>query len=102
MYQLDTYTSGSVRAATVRYATYPAMTTAAARMTASGHSHSRYSCGPRLKPDRRVTRPPRSARFQSQSAILAGCGLHSGTREVRDSTKQETTTSTSELQRNKT
>ena len=31
-------------------------------------------------------RPPRRARFQSQSASLARRGLHSGAREVRDTT----------------
>src|SRR5262249_24652448 len=102
MYQLDTYTSGSVRAATVRYATYPAMSTAAARITASGHTHSRYSWGPRFTPASRVTTPPTRARFQSQSATLARRGLQSGTTEVRGTTERQRPTITSEARPNST
>src|SRR5262249_12348957 len=74
------------------------MSTAAARITASGHTHSRYSCGPRLTPASSVTRPPASARFQSASEILARRGLQSGTRDVRETTYSARPTRTRELQ----
>src|SRR6185369_7266904 len=98
MYQLDTYTSGSARIATVRYSTYPSMSTAAARITASGHTHSRYSWGPRFTPASKVTRPPRMARFHRHSASRARAGLQSETREVRDTTYKDRPTRTRELQ----
>src|SRR5260370_26321744 len=86
------------RVATVWYAFTPLRTRPAAKTTATGQTHSRYSCGTRVTPAIKVTRPAPTAAFQSTSAMRASIGLHSGAREVRATTYRARPTSAIELQ----
>src|SRR5690349_14601212 len=102
MYQLETYISVIVRVATVMYAFTPFRRRPAANITATGHTHSRYSWGPRVTPTLKVTSPAAAATFHRPSETRERVGLHSGAREVRATTYRARPTRPIELQPQKT
>src|SRR5262245_56790772 len=84
------------------YALTPLSTRPAPNTTATGQTHSRYSCGPRVTPRLRVRRPAAAATFQKTSEMRESAGLQSGVREVRATTYSARPTRAIELQPQKT
>src|SRR5260370_37968691 len=87
-----------VRAAAFKSDFTQLRTRPAANIIATGQTHSRYSCGPRVTPTLKVTSPAAAAAFHRASEMPESLGLHRAAREARATTYSARPTHAMDLQ----